>query len=215
MSLRARLGLAWLCCLSVSLLSISDANGDLVECNVTAVAASGVLFACPQGDGDRLDQTGLTVTVTLYDPTHLPAPDVSTDYIWLETCNGLLVACGDGGKIHASAPTDANGQTTITGRFAVGGCDNGGVRVSVNIPTGGPIPGAVYCQTACLAISVRTPDVNGDLVVNLIDFAVFGGPNGYPSPPKPYNPCIDFTAPFGTVTLGDFAKFGTHIGHTC
>jgi hypothetical protein len=182
---------------------------------VTAVASSGVVFACPQGDGDRLDQVGLTVAVTLYDNFHLPAPGIAPDYIWLESCNGLLASCGDGEKIHASAPTDANGQTTITGRFAAGGCDNGGVRVSVYMPIGGPVGGAMYCQTACLAISVRTPDLNGDLKVDLLDFAVFGGPNGYPSPPKPYNACIDYATPFGTVTLSDYAKYGTHSGHRC
>ena len=179
---------------------------------MTATSASGMLFTCPQGDGDRLDTSGLTVSVTIH-PLVDPMSDVSPDYIWLESCNGSLAGCGDGNKIYASAPTDANGHTTITGRFAAGGCDNGGVRVSVNIPTEGPIPGAIICKSACLSIQVRSCDIDGNLAVNLIDFSTFG--TGYQSPPKAYNACLDFAAPFGTVTLADYAKYGAHSSHHC
>lgn len=199
--------------LAVSVLPFTYAFGDFVECSMTASSPEGVLFVCPQGDGDRLDTKGLTVTVTVNYPGAVPLPDVSTDYIWLEACSGLLAACGDGAKIHASAPTNANGQTTITGRFAAGGCDNTGVQVFVNIPTEGPMPGAIICESACLPIAVRSCDLDGNLVVNLIDFSTFG--QGYQSPPKAYNACLDFAAPFGTVTLADYAKYGTHSSHHC
>jgi hypothetical protein len=120
--------------------------------------------------------------------------------------------CGGSGAISASAPTDANGVTTITGRFAVGGCDVGGVRVVVQ---GVPVGVGPSCADPCLPIKIKSGDLNKSLNVNLVDFSIFGGPNGYPSPPKPYNECIDYTAPFGTVTLPDFAKYGSHNNHTC
>lgn len=62
---------------------------------------------------------------------------------------------------------------------------------------------------------MKSADINKSLTVNLVDFSVFGGASGYPSPPKPYTECIDYTAPFGTVTLPDFAKYGSHNNHTC
>ena len=201
-----------LACLVLSLFPSTNSFSDILYCTMTATSPSGVLFVCPQGDGDRLDTKGLTVTVTLHDV--IDPVGVPTDYIWLESCAGSLVACADGGKIHASAPTDANGQTTITGRFAGGGCDNTGVQVVVAIPVEGPIPGSgIFCESACLPIAVRSCDLDGNLTVTLIDFSKFG--EGYQSPPKAYNACLDFTAPVGTVTLADYAKYGSHSGHHC
>jgi hypothetical protein len=126
-----------------------------------------------------------------------------------------LTPCGESAKVFPSAPTDANGQTTITGTFVAGGCDNGGVRVSVLHPIpGGPISGGLICETECtIPIKVRSADLNGDLTVNLIDFSTFG--LGYASPPKPYNECADYFSPFGTITLGDFATYAMHSGHGC
>jgi hypothetical protein len=60
---------------------------------------------------------------------------------------------------------------------------------------------------------VKSADINGNLIIDLADFSAFG--NGYQSPPKPYNECIDYVAPFANVGLGDFAKFGTHYQHSC
>jgi hypothetical protein len=77
----------------------------------------------------------------------------------------------------------------------------------------GVVIGAGVCAAPCVAIKVKSADINKSLVVNLVDFATFGA--GYTSPPKAYNECIDYTAPFGTVTLPDFAKYGSHNNHTC
>ena len=215
MLLRARLGLTWVCCLSLLLLSISDASGDFVEagigdpCNMSATSAAGVNFACPQGDGDPLSANGLTITVTVRDNVNAPVAGVLPSDICLIGCNDLLELCGGSGAINATAPTVVTGQTTITGDIAAGGCDLGGIRVVVM----GIVVGAGVCGQPCLQIKVKSADLNGNLVVNLVDFATFGA--GYQSPPKAYNQCIDFTAPIGTVTLPDFAKYGTHNGHTC
>ena len=117
--------------------------------------------------------------------------------------------CGGSGAIAASAPTNQNGETTIVAKFATGGCDNSGVRAVVQ----GIAIGAGLCAAPCLPIKIRSPDLNANYVVNLVDFAVFG--SGYTSPPKAYNECLDFAAPFGTVTLPDFARYGVHANHSC
>jgi hypothetical protein len=105
------------------------------------------------------------------------------------------------------AATD-NGERRSPVTFAAGGCDLGGVRVVAQ----GVVIGAGVCAQPCLAIKVKSADFNKSLNVNLVDFSTFGA--GYQSPPKPYNECIDLTAPFGTVTLPDFALFGSHNDHT-
>jgi hypothetical protein len=200
--------------LTVSLLFIGTGDADFCECTVTATAPEGVLFACPQGDGDTLAGRGLTVTVTMLDCLGAPAANIPPSSIWLESCTGALTACGGSAKVFPSAPTDANGQATITGAFVVGGCDNGGVRVRVFHEIPGPMTGGLICESECtVPIRVRSADLNGDLTINLIDFSTFGV--SYTSPPKAYNACADYFSPFGTVTLGDFAKYASHSGHHC
>jgi len=196
--------------LSLSAGAVEDGGGQIIDhCNMTATSPAGVLFACPQGDGDRLDARGLTITVTVRDNVNQPIPGILPEDIWLIGCNELLALCGGSGAINASGPTDANGQTTIGEAFWAGGCDLGGVRVVVQ----GFVVGAGVCGQPCLPIKVKSADLNNNLVVNLVDFATFGA--GYTSPPRPYNECIDYVAPFGTVTLSDYAKYGSHSGHSC
>ncbi len=177
-------------------------------CNSSVSGASGVLFACPQGDGETLASLGLTISLTLRNCNNEPVQGVPASDISLIGCNDILSLCGGaGGAIGATAPTDANGQTTIEGAFAAGGCDNG-VRVIVQ----GCVLGAGTCGEDCVPVDVRSCDIDGDLQVDLADFALFGA--GYTSPPKAYNECLDF-APSGTVDLNDFAKYGAHDDHEC
>ena len=193
------------------LLAAGNPNAQILDiCNSDATAAAGVLFCCPQGDGDALAANGLTVTVTIRDNVNAPIANIPAFDIWLTSCAGdVLAMCGGSAAINASAPTDQNGVTTITARFAVGGCDNTGVRAVFQ----GLAIGAGVCGDPCLPIKIRSPDLNANYVVNLVDFATFGA--GYTSPPKAYNECIDFVAPFGTVTLPDFARYGVHANHSC
>jgi hypothetical protein len=191
-------------------------SGVVSPCNSSASGTAGVLFICPQNDGDLLGASGLTINVTVQDNSGNPVVGVPAADVWLVGCTeSNLALCGGSGAISASAATDVNGQTTITGRLAAGGCDLGGVRVVVqgvliglgNLPT--------PCADPCVGVKMKSADINKSLVVNLVDFSIFGGASGYPSPPKPYNECIDYTSPFGTVTLPDFAKYGSHNNHTC
>jgi hypothetical protein len=189
-------------------LSKAGAQAIFLCCECTATAAAGVLFSCPQGDGDALAANGLTVSVRVVD-LGSPIPNIPEYDIWLTGCNDALAMCGGSGAIMASAPTNQNGETTITARFAVGGCDNDGVRAVVQ----GIVIGVSPCPQPCIPIKIRSPDINANFVINLVDFAIFGG--SYTSPPNPYNECIDFAPPFGTVNLPDFARYGTHSNHSC
>jgi hypothetical protein len=57
----------------------------------------------------------------------------------------------------------------------------------------------------------KSPDIDGNGTVGLTDFAIFG--SGYPSPPKPYNYCIDFDCN-GLINVVDFSIFAMHWLHT-
>ncbi len=182
--------------------------GVVDPCNSFASSPAGVLFSCPAGDGDALAANGLTINVTILDNVNAPIAGVLAADIWVIGCNNLLALCGGAGAISASGPTDINGQTTITARLAAGGCDTG-----IRVVWQGIAIGAGVCAEPCLPIDVRSCDINGNLVTNLADFAIFGA--SYTSPPKAYNKCVDYVAPFGTVTLPDFAKYGSHKDHSC
>jgi len=209
----AVLSLAAAALLCLQFASAGTVNSGVVDpCNSSASGAAGVLFICPQNDGDLLSGSGLTISVTVLDNLSAPVVGVPAADVWLIGCTEPnLALCGGSGAISASAATDVNGQTTITGKLAAGGCDLGGVRVVVQ----GVVIGAGVCADPCIAVKMKSADINKSLTVNLVDFSIFGGASGYPSPPKPYNECIDYTSPFGTVTLPDFAKYGSHNNHTC
>jgi hypothetical protein len=179
-----------------------------------ASSAAGVIFACPSSDGDALHTRGLTITVIARNVAGIGIEGIPAEDFWLIGCNGLLSLCGGSGAINASGPTDENGMTTITGDIAAGGCDLGGVRAVVQ----GVVIGAGGCGDPCLPVQVKSSDIvpaQGNLVVDLADFAKFG--TGYQSPPKAYQECLDYVAPFGEVKLNDFGKYGSHHGpnHDC
>ncbi|HEX5132504.1 MAG TPA: hypothetical protein VFX92_08460 [Candidatus Krumholzibacteria bacterium] len=186
-------------------------NSGIVDpCNSTASAAAGVHFICPQGDGDPMPST---ISITIQDNTTAPVAGIPAADFWLIGCNDLLVLCGGSGSINATGATDANGQTTITGDIAGGGCDTG-----VRVVCQGIVIGNGACPAVCLPIKVRSPDQRGgaggtpDLLVSSADFSYFGA--NYPSPAKPFVECVDFVVS-GTITLADFTKFGGHFNHKC
>lgn len=197
---------AALLCLQVA--GVGTVNSGTVDpCNSSASGAAGVIFACPQSDGDLLSSSGLTISVNVRDGANLPVPNVPAADIWLIGCNDLLALCGGSGAINASAPTDVNGNTTITGDIAAGGCDNGGVRAVVQ----GNVIGAGVCGDPCVLVKVRSADLNANLVVNIVDFGAFA--TGYPVNPA-VNDCRDYNND-GQIGIVDFAKYGSHNAHIC
>lgn len=195
--------------IAIVLMSVQPlaAGFGIGECTSSATSASGVLVACPAGDGDALGANGLTITVTCLDAVGYPIDGIPASDIWLIGCNAQLTPCGSHG-IAASGPTDANGQTTITGTFAAGGCDVSGVRVVVQ----NFVIGAV-CNDPCVPVGILSPDLNGDGMVTLTDVAMFSA--GYPSPPKSFDPCLAFYPPHDGVSLSSLVVFAQHLGHHC
>jgi hypothetical protein len=62
----------------------------------------------------------------------------------------------------------------------------------------------------CAGSPNRSPDINSDAVVDLIDLAVFAPT--FTSPPNPYAQCNDINND-GLIDLVDLALFATHWGH--
>jgi hypothetical protein len=166
-------------------------------------------MVCPGGDADRLDLNGATVFMTVQDCGGIGIPNIPAADFWLIGCNSPgLVLCGGSGAIDADSATNGNGETTISGPLAAGGCDSVGVYAVVQ--------GAVLvdedCLPNCMLVWTASPDINGDLVVDLIDLAEFS--KSYTSPPHQYLHCKDYNCD-GVIDLIDFSLFSRHYLHQC
>jgi hypothetical protein len=109
-----------------------------------------------------------------------------------------------------------NGQTTITGDLAAGGCDTG-----VRVVAQGIVIGTGDCADPCVPVTFKSGDTIGpgagppDLVEDGLDFAKFG--NQF-FDTDPFDPCYDtiLVPPSnGNVDAADFALFGNHYNHQC
>lgn len=175
--------------------------GVVDPCLSTAVPTGHALF-CPAGDGSHA-----VITVTVRDQSGYPVPGVPADDIWVILCGTLECPCGDVPELNADDATDANGVATISGSFATGGTFSG-LRVIVQgIEIGHPDD----CSTPyCLDLFVRSPDINCDLEVSLIDLAFFAGVVG--------NGLFDDRCDFngdGFVNAEDLTIFAPHYLHEC
>ena len=190
---------------------VNDANSGIVDpCNSTAAGAGCCYLICPQGDGTRFDdipECNAIISLTARDNTGAPIPGIIAADIWLDGCSGTLCLCGGSGSINADSATSAfpavAGNTTISGDLAAGGCDLLGFVVVIQ----GVVVG---CPPTCLPYTVVSPDMNCDLIIDIIDLAMFAA--AYP--PNPYNACADFNCD-GIIDIVDFAIFGVHYLHAC
>ncbi|MBI4720118.1 MAG: hypothetical protein HY770_02605 [Chitinivibrionia bacterium] len=196
--------------LAAALLLVAGvAFGGIIDpCQSTATSGSGCVLVCPAGDGDQLSAKGVTISIEINDGAGDPIAGVPATDFWVVDCDPALdmVLCGGSASSNATAATDENGQTTMEGDIAAGGCADG---LSV-VVQGFVIEEGVSCTPVCLDIDIRSPDMNGDLAVNLLDFALFGG--AYP--PNAYAKCADFNCD-AAINLQDFSAFGLHYNHDC
>jgi hypothetical protein len=135
-----------------------------------------------------------------------------TDF-YMNACDPAQALCLCAQPIAADEVTDANGRTTMSGRFAGGGCIlTGGMWVAVQ---GKPLyeqPGCI--DLLCLDIMITSPDVNGSCQVSLADFSPFVSTYNRCTGNLDYNPCCDYTDD-DCVSLSDFAFFAEHYQHVC
>ena len=182
-----------------------------LPCESSATSAGGVLLVCPGSDGPTLSDIGATISVTILWCTQAePLADLPPQDFWImgSTYPDPRL-CGNGpGSASADAPTNVNGQTTISGSIAAGGYFGDGVYVFA----GGAI---IQLGDTCdnpLPLVLVSPDINGDLVVESADFALFAAE--FSSGGGAGDPRMDFNGD-GLVESVDFALFAQHFSHEC
>jgi len=197
----AVLTLATALCLAATLTFSDSSAGSPIgipdPCLSSVSSASGTVLACPAGDGETLAEKGLQISVTCRDGENLPIVAIPATDFWLIGCNNNLTLCGGSVSSNADHVTDASGQTTISGTIAAGGSDQ------IMVVVQGIVIG---CPPTCLAIDVKSPDLTGNLVVDLADAALFA--TGYP--PQPYRPESDLDGD-GSVGILDYALLYQHF----
>jgi hypothetical protein len=179
-----------------------------------AYSAPGVVVVCPGGDGQTLAEAGCVVTVILIDYSGVPVAGYDPGDLRLTEPWATEPVLFTGCRSPASAregfvpdgPTDEEGRTTFSGTATLGGTSDQGLTVKIwygDLTIIGELTG-----TAPLEISVRSPDLTADGVVDLADFAGFGADFGTS------NPRSDLVVD-GNVNIADFAFMGLHFGHHC
>lgn len=174
-------------------------NGGTSE---ASAAGSGTILLVPDASGDNLGARGLTVSVIVRDVGNnviagFPFQDITLG----SAIAGELAICQGGAT--ADANTDANGETTFSGNLAGGGNTEGGLSVFLNEVevTGG----------AAIAINANSPDINGDLTVDVVDVGFFaqgfGGDPGLAF-------AVDLIAD-GNINIADVGQFAVGLGRVC
>jgi hypothetical protein len=131
----------------------------------------------------------------------MPAAD-----FWIVGLNGPYTLCGSFQSSAADWPTDADGRTTISGSIAAGGFFENDVHV---MAAGWPVQAAPECHSP-LPLVLVSPDMSGDLVVDIIDLAMFA----VSCPPNAHAEEADMNAD-GVVDIVDLALFAMHWLHSC
>lgn len=165
------------------------------------------LMVTPDGGGRTFDEAFLpwgdtedaTITLELKNANWDPVANFPREDMWLEAQNGGLIPCV-GGTI-ADANTDAFGITWWQNPVLGGGSSEPLAIILVN--------GSHIELSSGVNLRFNSPDINGDLVVNLIDVAMFS---------NDFFGAYDFRADFyrdGVINLQDLATFAQAYGGVC
>jgi hypothetical protein len=195
-----------------------DTNPVCPDLNVstatTRATIPAIVLTIPNCTGERLDNCtcmGLdaTIEVEMISCTGVVIPGIPRDFFWLRSTMGGLVTCEPCcARVNrfpvADFPTNASGRTEFADVVCGGGCTDplGGERLVVQ-SAWGPLQ-------APMDIQFNSPDMNGDLVVDLIDVGIFSVAFFSPT----YDYCADFCAD-GVINLIEVGIIASAVGAQC
>ncbi len=192
--------------------------GDVDECRSEwGISCDLRVSICPQGDFEFIYDgcgTGTDyIWVIVRDSAGNGIAGVPWSDYWLQAYDPAEELCLCANPIVADSLTNANGETTISGRIAGGGCVvTGGLYLAIQ----GKI---VVDWSACIVVHVEifiivSVDLTADCRVNLSDLGVFGLSYNKQLGDPGYNTCCDYNDD-DKCNLSDFAYMGEHYLHEC
>ena len=143
---------------------------DVTQCEATTAFDGAVVMNSPDGNGrpftdaralGEADPVDATITLTVRDGAGVVIANYPSEDMWLDSVDGGVSIC-PGGSV-ADASTDVNGMTEFQDPLRAGGWSLGGTRVLIN---GNALINSVN-------LNFNSPDVNGNLVVNVTDVQLF------------------------------------------
>lgn len=173
--------------------------------STAVISAPACLMNCPAGDGNTLGSVGVNVTFTLFDVTGAPVIGLPPAMFEIDGLTPFQVAdaffpAGPAWDVQpAGFSVIAPGVYGYRGALTAGG--NEPARAI------GKVRGLLLTGAPVMPLTMVSPDMNSDGVVNLVDVvlftSVFYGPYSYRA---------DFNCD-GVVNLIDVTVLATHIGH--
>jgi len=165
------------------------------------------LLVVPDGSGGALNEASLplggtedaTITLFVFDTGYDPIALFPAEDMWLESEDNGLILCNEGSI--ADADTDIDGRTQWVDPLFGGGHSQALTVVKIN--------GMTPELTSGVNLSFNSPDINGDLIVNLSDVPLFV---------RDYYSDNDFRSDFhrdGIVNLSDLVPLVRAIGANC
>lgn len=168
--------------------------------NSTAQSPAGHLTVFPDGSGPSLASAGLVVELWVVGCPGEPIVGYPRLDMWLHGEEPADLSVCYRGSL-ADADTDADGYTTFSGALQAGGHSQAGLAVyvaGVKLWGGPPLP-----------ITLNSPDINGDLVVNMQDLATFA--IDYAQGPTFRSDLVRD----GVLDLKDVGRFAGALGVSC
>ena len=166
--MRRFIALSFLACLACLTVPAGAQLGVVSVCYdcpcPVSTTGSGVLLITPEGRGDSLDDIGMALRISLIECNGDPVGGFPFDDLWLLPSSPNVVFAT---PFFAAANTDANGETYWTGPVAGGGW------MDANGPDQTRIAVTGYEILPEIVLSFVSPDISGDLKVDLMDVGSF------------------------------------------
>ncbi len=172
---------------------------SMVQAHASTPSNSSVVAACPKGDAAK-------VIVSIDFDDELTPRSFDANEMTLNSNDFASEVYDDDGVLSASTGASGPSYTTTIEHAYFGGFGTEAVEVLLN--------GYPLAQPA--EFVVRTPDLSGDGLVNVVDFASFTSGSCCGNSHYPVNPASDDPRDFNNdhkVDFVDFAFFGQHNTH--
>ena len=192
-----------------------SAGANPIEILSVAEAEHCGRFTIAPGGGENLVDPAYgndyRIHLTLWETGDIPIAGLPATDMWLWH-SGLVICPGIFNQ--ADGPTDANGHTTFSGTIYAGltgdatdGLDCSGAYLYVYAM------GMPMNEEEPVCVSTDSPDLNGDLMVGVTDFAKFAQDFNCASQGQACDPCHDFNQD-GNTALADLAILAGYLNNS-